>query len=237
MRTRSPARAADSAIPDPMKPAPMTPMSRTSAMRRRLLLRRLHLALTQLDPADLAREGLREVVDELDLARVGVRRQPVADVALDRLDDLVGRLVALGEDDERLDDVAAHLVGRGDRRRLLDRRMLEARRLHLERADPVAGGDDHVVGPPRVPDVAVLLLHRGVLRVEPVAAEDLLGVLRAVPVAERAVRVRPRPQADLAALALRDRPLVLVEDLDVPARHRPSHRALANLHEREVPGE
>src|SRR3954453_18294672 len=118
-----------------MKPAPTTPMSRTSAMRRRLLLRRLHLALAQLDPADLAGEGLRQVVEELDLARVGVRRQPVADVALDGLDELVGRLVAVGEHDERLDDVAANLVGRGDGRRLLDRRVLEAGRLDLERAD------------------------------------------------------------------------------------------------------
>src|SRR3954447_8029859 len=106
-----------------MKPAPTTPMSRTSAMRRRLLLRRLHLALAQLDAADLAGERLRQVVDELDLARVRVRRQPVADVALDRLHDLVGRLVALGEHDERLDDAAAAPRGRGDRRRPPPRRV------------------------------------------------------------------------------------------------------------------
>ena len=55
-----------------------------------------------------------------------------------------------------------------------------------------------------------------------------------VPVAERVVRVRARPQADLAALALRDRPLVLVEDRHLPAGHRLAHRALADLHEREV---
>ena len=48
------------------------------------------------------------------------------------------------------------------------------------------------------------------------------------------MRVRAGPQADLAALALGDRILVLVEDLHVPARHRPAHRALAHLHEREV---
>src|SRR4051812_27637062 len=119
-----------------MKPAPTTPMSRTSAMRRRLLLRRLHLALAQLDPADLAGERLRQVVDELDLAWVRVRGQARADVLLDVLDELVGRLVALGEHDERLDDVAAQLVWRRHRRRLLDRRVLEARRLDLERADP-----------------------------------------------------------------------------------------------------
>ncbi len=48
------------------------------------------------------------------------------------------------------------------------------------------------------------------------------------------MRVRSRAQADLAPLALGDRPLVLVEDLDLPAGHRPAHGPLAHLHEREV---
>ena len=48
------------------------------------------------------------------------------------------------------------------------------------------------------------------------------------------MRVRARAEADLAALALRDGLLVLVEDLHVPARHRLAHRALAHLHERVV---
>ena len=99
----------------------------------------------------------------------------------------------LGEDDERLDDVATQLVRRRDRGRLAHRRMLQARRLDLERADAVAGGDDHVVGAALVPVVAVLVLARGVLGVEPLAAEGLLARLRVVPVAERIVRVRPCP--------------------------------------------
>jgi hypothetical protein len=90
---------------------------------------------------------------------------------------------------------------------------------------------------PFVPDVAVLVLARGVLGVEPLAAEHLVGCLRPVPVAERIVRVRAGAQADLAALALGDRTLVLVQDLDVPAGHRLAHRALADLHERVVPDE
>src|SRR5579862_5358786 len=98
--------------------------------------------------------------------------------------------------------------------------MLEARRLDLERADAVAGGDDHVVGAALVPEVAVLVLPCGVLGVEPLAAEGLLASPRVVPVAQRIVRVRPCPQADLAALAVCDGSLVLVEDRDVPAGHR-----------------
>ena len=50
----------------------------------------LPLGLAQLDPADLAGQRLRQVVHELDLARVGVGGQ----VAAHELLDLVRRLVA-----------------------------------------------------------------------------------------------------------------------------------------------
>src|SRR4051794_8414391 len=101
--------------------------------------------------------------------------------------------------------------------------MLDAGGLHLERADAIAGGDDDVVGAAGVPDVAVLVLRRGVLGVEPLAAEGLARRLLVVPVAERVVRVAARAQADLAPLAAGDLVLVLVEDADVPAGHRETH--------------
>src|SRR5689334_18831406 len=109
--------------------------------------------------------------------------------------------------------------------------MLETGRLHLERPDPVAGRDDDVVGSTFVPDIAVLVLASCVLRVEPLSAEDLDALLRLFPVPERVVRIRTRAEADLAALAGRDRILVLVEDLHVPARHRLAHGALPHVHE------
>src|SRR4051794_4281039 len=112
--------------------------------------------------------------------------------------------------------------------------VLDARRLDLERPDPIAGRDDHVVGAPRVPVVAVLVGLGGVLAVKPLAAEGLLARLGVVPVAERIVRVGAGAQADLAALARRDRLFVLVEDRHVPAGHRFAHRTLAHLHERVV---
>src|SRR4051794_34838413 len=107
--------------------------------------------------------------------------------------------------------------------------MLDAGRLDLERADPVARGDDHVVRTAGIPVVAVLVLLRGVLGVEPLAPERLLGFLRAIPVAEGIVGIRPRPQADLTTLSPGDCALVLVEDLHVPPGHRLPHRAFANL--------
>src|SRR5436190_18908640 len=115
--------------------------------------------------------------------------------------------------------------------------MLEAGRLDLERPDPVAGRDDHVVRAARVPEVAVLVLLGGVLGVEPLALKVLARGLRVPPVAEGIVRVRPRSQADLTPLALLDGVLVLVEDLDVPARHRLAHRTLTDLHEGVVRAE
>src|SRR3954453_7489439 len=117
--------------------------------------------------------------------------------------ELVRALTALRQHHEGLHDRAPPLVRDGDRRRLLDRVMLETGRLDLERPDPVAGGDDHVVRPALVPDVAVLVEARRVLGMEPLAAEGLARGLLVAPVAERIVRVRPGPKADLALLAPR----------------------------------
>src|SRR5437763_6618055 len=115
--------------------------------------------------------------------------------------------------------------------------MLDARRLDLEWADAIPGGDDHVVGAPRVPVVTVLVALRRVLGVEPVAPEGLRGRLRVVPVAERIVGIGAGAEADLTARSPLDGVLVLVEDLYVPAGHRLAHRALADLHERVVAAE
>ena len=120
---------------------------------------------------------------------------------MDLAGELVGRF-GVGQDTyERLDDVAAQMVGRGDRSCLDDLWMGDERRLDLEGADPVAGGDNDVVVASLVPDVAVVVLAGDVARVEPVAAEDAPRVLVAVPVAERVVRVGARAKADLPGLA------------------------------------
>src|SRR5512132_386658 len=111
------------------------------------------VGLAQLRAADLAGKGLGQVVHELDLARVGVGREPLADMPLELAGQLVAGLGAGDQPDERLDHVAALGVGAGHHRRLGHRRVLQQGALDLERPDPVAGRDDHVVGPARVPDV------------------------------------------------------------------------------------
>src|SRR6478735_4536607 len=112
--------------------------------------------------------------------------------------------------------------------------MFDTDRLDLEWADSIAGGNDYVVGAPRVPDVAVVVHHRRILCVEPLAAERLARRLLVPPITERVVRVRARTQTNLAALSPGDFVLVLVEDMDVPSRHRSTHRSFAHLHPRVI---
>src|SRR5207244_4899011 len=89
-------------------------------------LRPFELELPELDAADLAGERLRQVAHELDTPWICVRRQALADERLDVVREPLRRLVVRGAHDERLDDVAAQLVRRGDRSCLLYRRMLQA---------------------------------------------------------------------------------------------------------------
>src|SRR5437763_7012139 len=87
--------------PSRRRPAP------SSRSGRRLGPLLLPLGLAQLHAPDLAGQRLGEIVDELDLARVRVRGVALAHEPLYVLGGLVGRLVPLGEHDERLDDVPA----------------------------------------------------------------------------------------------------------------------------------
>ena len=56
----------------------------------------------------------------------------------------------------------AQRVGRRDDRRLGHRRMLDQRAFQLERADPVVGGFEHVVGAADIGEIAVGIAHRDI---------------------------------------------------------------------------
>src|SRR5213595_2115533 len=105
------------------------------------------LQLTELCAPDLAGNRLRQIGDELDLARVFVGGGHGLDVLLQVDDEGGARRVAGRQDDERLDDLAAERIGLADDGRLLHRRVLDERRLYLERADTVGRAVDDVVGP------------------------------------------------------------------------------------------
>src|SRR5262249_42918824 len=128
------------------------------------------LALAQLDPPDLAARRLRQRVDELDLARILVARGDTLHVLLERAHELRTRLLPGREHDERLHHLATHGIGTRDHRRLDDRGMLEERALDLERADAVAGRDDHVVRAADEPEVAVVVAAGAIAGQIPLAA-------------------------------------------------------------------
>src|SRR5207247_3108918 len=71
------------------------------------------LQLTELCTPDLAGNRLRQIGDELDLARVFVGGGDGLDVLLQVDDESGARRVAGREDDERLDDFVAERIGFG----------------------------------------------------------------------------------------------------------------------------
>ena len=97
---------------------------------------------------------------------------------MQRLAQLAGWRVTVLQQDERRNHFAAHLVGTADHAAFGDRRMLQARALHLDGADAVAGNLDDLVGAAAEPDVAVLVDVRGVAGV--VDAGNPLPVVAAV---------------------------------------------------------
>jgi hypothetical protein len=91
-----------------------------------------------LDAPHLAARGLREDVDERDLARILVGRHNALAVLLELTHERVAGLEAGPPHDVGLDDLAAVLVGLADDPALGDGGVLEQRRLDLERADRYA---------------------------------------------------------------------------------------------------
>ena len=96
------------------------------------------------------------------IARVLVGRGLALHVVLQRAGERRRRRVAVAQHDDGAHDRAALVVGRGDHGGLGDRLVGDQRGLDLERADPVAGGDDHVVGAALEVQVAVLVARDAV---------------------------------------------------------------------------
>ena len=192
-------------------------------------------------PPDLPRHRERQLADELELARILVRREAGADMELQ----LVRELGAGGPraggilpgDHEGLDDLPAQLVGDADDRGRDDRWMLRQAVLDLERGDAVAGRDDHVVGAALEPQVAVGVASREVAGSEPRADELRRRRFGGVQVLEERDRVG-HAHRDLAGLARGQLVPVAVDHRHVVSRVRQPHRAGTHLpHGRRVPDE
>ena len=104
--------------------------------------------------------GLGQFCDELDDARVFVRRGYALDVLLQFLFERVGGRIPGGEHDGRLDNLAAVGIGHAGDGTFDDGGMRNQRGLHLERADAVAARFIHVVGATDKPELPVLVAPR-----------------------------------------------------------------------------
>jgi len=85
----------------------------------------VQLALAEFDAADLAGDGLGQLVGELNLARVLVRGGDGPAMLLELDDQGVGALVAGGQDDVGLDELATQRIRLADHRRLGHRWVLD----------------------------------------------------------------------------------------------------------------
>ena len=125
------------------------------------------------------------------------------------------------QDDHGLHHRAALRVRGCDRRGLGDGGVPDQRRLHLERADPVAGREDHVVQRgPRTTGSRHRRAARGRLFATPDRAN---GRLAEVAAKERRDGGRVERQ-----LALGRGPALLVDHVEPEARQRPAHRSRAH---------
>ena len=144
-------------------------------------------------------------------------------------DQVGGRIEAVPEHDERLDDLAALGVGRADDRALGHRRMLEQRALDLERPDPVRRREDHVVRAADEPEVALLVGHAAVACHVPAVPEDRLGLVARLPIPGEQRR-RAAEQGDVALHARAADLRMIVDHRDVVPGSREPHRAGSHLH-------
>ena len=181
------------------------------------------LQLAQLEALDLAGGGLRQVGDELDLARVLVGRQLVLHEGLQLG---VGGLRAGLEHDEGLGLGQALGVGHADHRGLEHRRVLHQRGLDLEGRDVDAADLEHVVAAAAVGVAAVGVAHVLVAALGPAALEGVARLRAVAPVHHRG---RGAVDVEVARLAVGHRAAVVAAQFDLVARHRPAGGAVAHL--------
>src|SRR6478672_10720012 len=184
------------------------PLSLTAVMESRVL------ALTQPEALDLAGGGLRQLVDELEVAWILVRCQLVLHERLQRLLERRARRMAGLQHDERLRLGEAIRVLAADDGRLEHRRMLHQRGFHLERRHVDAAYLQHVVGAARIDVTAVFAAGVLVAAARPFALESRTRLRVVGPVQER--RARPA-DVEIAYLAVRNGLAVLAAQLDVVA--------------------
>ena len=165
-------------------------------------------------------------MNEPDLVGAGDLADLHTDVLAQLGSELIARLDALHEDDERAQRLTLELVRLADDRGLRDLRMTHESRLDLGVADPVSRDVEDVVCSSLDPEVAVLV-HPGdvtgqVDLVEPAPVDVLVAVRVLVETTEH---TRPRLLYDEMAARARDGLALFVVDLCRDARERLRGRA------------
>ena len=171
---------------------------------------------------DLAGLGAGEVIDHRELAGIGVRAYPATDAGAELVEQLGGRLGAVGQAQIGFHHCSLDRVGDSDGHGLEDGRMRCQRLLDLTRSNAIAAALDHVVGSAHIGQSR----HYGVERPTPdvasvqVPARHPLGIgVGVVPIADARDRVGEL-DADLACFSVRHDGAVLVAYCDrVPGIH------------------
>src|SRR5207247_7777987 len=160
-------------------------------------------------------------------ARVLIRSDASLYECLERLGKLLGRPLAVLQQNEGLGFDELVLVLRADDSALEHRGMLHERGLDLGRRDPLPRYLEHVVAAPLIGEVAVLIEVVLVARDVPLSFERGLRLLVLVPVVRR-TRVPGDPQ--IPGLALVEVGAVIVYELRAVPRHRRTDAAPFSLY-------
>src|SRR5438477_5573865 len=162
-------------------------------------------------PHDLAASGLRQHVDEVELANDREGAEVVADSREQLFLELIGRLATLLQHDERRYDLAAEFVGAPRHTGLGDRGVSEERGLDLDGADTVVGDLDDLVGASAEPDIAVRIDRRRVAGEVDLLSRHLLPVVARVPLG-----LGPKARGEARERALDDEDALLARGKLVP---------------------
>src|SRR5713226_6066504 len=117
-----------------------------------------------------------------------------------------------------MNPIAPALVGKADHRRLDDTRKSQKYIFHFARIDIVPTRDQHVVFAIEDVEEAITVHPTDVARMQPAVAEDLCGLLRAVPIMGHGLRAAAD---DLAVLPRLQGLVVGVEYGDIDHSERP----------------
>src|SRR5262249_50822155 len=126
--------------------------------------------------------------------------------------------------DEGLDDLAACLVGHSDHGALGHVRVAQQHLLDLRTGDAVAAGDDHVVGPGLVPEVAVGIPDVGVAGQVPAVLH-----VAALPIVAQVTAAGGALDGEAPRLAIRYRLAVGIEHRGGVAGDRQAGRARSDV--------